>query len=177
MLPIPILSPIGAYATPLPDLDDEIQASALEKAQRAREEYERWLERKDEREGGVADDNHYGGTRDWAPKGRMVAVPGSVDGLAHSDDYVGPRVQANTKVQALDPVGKATTVWNDAAAVPEPLVQPIPPTQYANPYGADENAWWDAYAAQMAYWNQYNPMMYEYSDTPWKEQYTADGKT
>ncbi|RXK41031.1 hypothetical protein M231_01662 [Tremella mesenterica] len=80
-LPIPLFSPLGTYQeVELPGTESQgpklktvlHEAAQLEKAQA---EYEAWLSRKQEREGGVGDDNDGIGSREWVPKNREQARP------------------------------------------------------------------------------------------------------
>ncbi|WVF67755.1 hypothetical protein IAT40_002514 [Kwoniella sp. CBS 6097] len=86
-VPNPLFSPATANSE-LPD--DAARQSystqhGAELLEKAKKEYDAWLAKKKEREGGIDED--MGGTRDWVPRGREVARPGAVEGLAHSDEY------------------------------------------------------------------------------------------
>ncbi|OCF35882.1 hypothetical protein I316_02375 [Kwoniella heveanensis BCC8398] len=87
-VPNPLFSPAMANSelpedAARPSYNTQHGAELLEKAKK---EYEAWLAKKKEREGGI--DNEIGGTRDWTPQGRReIARPGAVEGLAHSDEY------------------------------------------------------------------------------------------
>jgi hypothetical protein len=65
---------------------NQLYVSSL--AEKAKEEYEAWLGRKAEREGGVDEDGGGLGTRDWHPKERVVALPGGTAEPAHFDTGV-----------------------------------------------------------------------------------------
>jgi hypothetical protein len=54
-------------------------------AGKAKEEYEAWLGRKAEREGGIDEEGGGVGTRDWQPKQRVVALPGATAEPAQLD--------------------------------------------------------------------------------------------
>ncbi|RSH87006.1 hypothetical protein EHS25_003494 [Saitozyma podzolica] len=65
---------------------NQLYVSSL--AEKAKEEYEAWLGRKAEREGGVDEEGGGLGTRDWHPKERVVALPGGTAEPAHFDTGV-----------------------------------------------------------------------------------------
>ncbi|KAK4688750.1 hypothetical protein P7C73_g1353, partial [Tremellales sp. Uapishka_1] len=98
-MPLPLFSPLGAsQSTNLPDSapsapekDDTFRGSfnqlyTSELAEKAKEEFENWKKKKEEREGGIGENNSEG-VGLWNPKDRMVARPGNIEGIAHSDGY------------------------------------------------------------------------------------------
>ncbi|WWD20821.1 hypothetical protein CI109_105298 [Kwoniella shandongensis] len=92
-IPPPLFSP-AAGSSDLPD--DTIRGSYNTRydsalAEKAKKEYEDWLAKKNEREGGFGGEDT-GGTRDWVPREREFARPGAVEGIAHSDGYAGKTV-------------------------------------------------------------------------------------
>jgi hypothetical protein len=118
---------------------NQLYVSSL--ADKAKEEYEAWLSRKAEREGGVGDEDGYG-TRDWEPKGRVVARPGAVEGLAHSDGFSEKKYDPTSAV-----IPTEQQQWNEYTYVypdQSTYAQPGYPMQAYDPTMMywDPSYWW-----------------------------------
>ena len=85
-------------------------------AEKAKEQYESWLHKKSERESGIAEEQDIYGTMDWVPRTRVVARPGAVEGIAHSDGYGDPALRPQVKAAESARQGSAEkqhhTQWN-----------------------------------------------------------------
>ncbi|WVR08709.1 hypothetical protein IAU60_005767 [Kwoniella sp. DSM 27419] len=118
-IPSPLFSPsVSDSALPSETVTRVKRNGLLDKAQK---EYEAWLARKAEREGGPEEEG--GGTRDWKPKYREVARPGAVEGIAHSDEYrernpaamgyMDPMVDQHMQAMQMSAAGVSTPVASD----------------------------------------------------------------
>jgi hypothetical protein len=97
---LPLYEPLQpAQAVNLPGgSEDTVRGSYNQRyhsalAQQAKEQYETWLHKKRERENGIAEESESYGTRDWVPRTRIVARPGEVEGIAHSEGYGDPSLR------------------------------------------------------------------------------------
>ncbi|WVQ86126.1 hypothetical protein IAT38_008294 [Cryptococcus sp. DSM 104549] len=119
-VPIPLFTPSQAYS----DLPGEaVQGSYNTRydpkiMDKAKKEYEDWLARKADREGGMGGDDA-GGTRDWHPKERAVARP-RVD-TAHPPG-----------ANLAQPIGSAKTVITTPTEAAQVWVHPHPTSQTAH---------------------------------------------
>ena len=111
-LPLPLFSPLhDLEAVGLMDASRKTALSSQNQlcqptlAEKAKQEYDTWLSKKTEREDGIAEEQEGYGTRDWAPRTRIVARPGAVEGIAHSEGYGDPnlRPQASSAPAMLVP--------------------------------------------------------------------------
>lgn len=122
----PLGSPLGPSQAPnLPQgssprvYKDQDKASLVQKAQA---EYEAWLSKKEEREGGVGQPHDYG-TREWAAKGRVPARPSA---LMNGESSATAQMPQMPQIQQPPPI-MARAVSNTQMPVPhEPiLVTPV----------------------------------------------------
>lgn len=83
-LPEPLFSPDPSPQVLTPDGGPETPMRSSEQYQRAQKEYEDWVARKTEREGGIGvvsnDDDYGSGSREWVPRQREQARFGSFYG-------------------------------------------------------------------------------------------------
>ncbi|WVQ95321.1 hypothetical protein IAU59_002416 [Kwoniella sp. CBS 9459] len=188
-VPTPLFSPAMANSE-LPD-DSARQTyktqHGSELLEKAKKEYEAWLAKKQEREGGI--DDEVGGTRDWVPRGREIARPGAVEGLAHSDEYERsphpkidpmamqhmqalhmqmamqqPQPQPTPKTQprqAVDSNIRKKQLHGDQPASTHPQSQPLLELQSQPQSQAEMDAQLQAQMQQMQQWGYPYPLMYE----------------
>lgn len=62
--------------------------------QKAQKEYEDWLDKKKEREGSMDMDNNGYGTRDWAPRDRVIARPSVLQNHPENQQLFSPPVRS-----------------------------------------------------------------------------------
>ncbi|KAK8850646.1 hypothetical protein IAR55_004565 [Kwoniella newhampshirensis] len=136
-IPAPIFSPTQSNAE---STEGTVRGSYNSRydpalAEKAKKEYEDWVARKAEREGGVGGEDS-GGTRNWVPKDRDVARPGAVEGIAHSDAYEGkPMAQLEAHPQTVQP-------W----------VYPFPTGDHDQSYDPSQQAM-EAFYPPQGYWD------------------------
>lgn len=112
---------------------------------KAQEEYENWLRKRKEREGGIGNEDDGYGTRDWQPKDRVIARPGALQVTPNNQMTATGNVQ--TVYSIAQPPSSASTAGSDQsprAMTPADVADgsgPIPPSSY-DPY-ALYHGWYD----------------------------------
>ncbi len=135
-LPAPLFSPLEpSQGVNLPKDEEETTRASSNQlyhsslAEKAKAEYESWLKKKNEREGGFAQEDDGYGTRDWAPRTRIIARPGTVEGLAHSEGYGDP----NLRPETAPPITAVQTAADDLQQYPWGFYEyPYPAQMYPN---------------------------------------------
>ena len=165
---LPLFSPLQAsQISNLPDggvVSPEGDAGQPEReslAIKAKEQYEAWLQKKTEREGGIGEEDDGYGTKEWVPKERIVARPGATEGLAHSDGYGDRRFQepvVDSKFGKQNYGGDLA--WNGSLTPYDPSAMGQYGMGFYNPYLANDPmlghpGMWDG--QQQLYWNQMDP--------------------
>lgn len=157
-LPLPMFSP-APHAPTLPREDEMLR--------KAQEQYDLWLSKKQEREGGVGDDGW--GTRSWTPKDRVVARPSALQveqGDAHprppnvstrdtrDRGHTGRSVvsEVQTFTRASAPPSAASSMGSGSENEPRATTPTDSAQQWYDPYAA---MWQGYYPYDPAMWQQY----------------------
>ena len=170
-VPVPLFSPHTSQNADLPG-SEPVKGSyntryTTELMDKAKAEYEAWLARKAEREGGIGGEE--GGVGDFVPRDRSVALPRAVGGQAPPESWDEPK-KSSRSAGSSDNSSVATPAegefqwkngygytWPAAGAAVDPSLAQAQMYQYPGvmqptPGWAQED-WARWYATQQAYWD------------------------